>query len=226
LPQQPTEDALHLLQPDHEGQCEPRSLALITYHVMAFIGSDLDTMHLNEAMIQPDREEFIKAMNKELQDHIDRGHWKVVPSKSVPSGKMPIPMVWSMKRKRDPIGEIIKWKARLCAGGHKSLEFVDYWTTCFPVVSWNTVRLVVSMALINKWHMQSINFVFAFTQAPILTDIYMKPPRVPRHFLIPDLPALADRFTKVYKLIKNLYGLKDAGKTWFNFLRKGLTKRG
>jgi hypothetical protein len=49
-------------------------------------------------MNQPDREEFIKAMNKdELQDHIDRGHWKVVPSKSVPSGKMPIPMVWSMK---------------------------------------------------------------------------------------------------------------------------------
>jgi hypothetical protein len=117
---------------------------------MAFIGSDPDTMHLDEAINQPDREEFIKSMNKELQDHIDRGHWKVIPSKSVPSGKMPIPMVWSMKRKRDPIGEIIKLKARLCAGGHKSLEFVDYWTTYSPVVSWNSVRLVVSMALINE----------------------------------------------------------------------------
>jgi hypothetical protein len=38
--QQQTEDALHLLQPDHEGQCEPHPLALIADHVMAFIGSD------------------------------------------------------------------------------------------------------------------------------------------------------------------------------------------
>jgi hypothetical protein len=74
--------------------------------------------------------------------------------------------------------------------------------------------------------MRSIDFILAFPQAPILTDIYMKPPRNPRPFLIPDLAALANRFTKVYKLIKNLYGLKDAGKTWFDFLRKGLTKRG
>ena len=31
-----------------------------------------------------------------------------------------------MKRKRDPISNMIKWKARLCAGGHRSVEF--FWT--------------------------------------------------------------------------------------------------
>ena len=35
-----------------------------------------------------------------------------------------------------------------------------------------------------------------------------------------------DRLTKVYKLIHNLYGLKDAGRTWNNHLHAGLTKRG
>ena len=54
----------------------------------------------------------------------------------------------------------------------------------------------------------------------------MSPPKVPYDFVIPDLPNKTDRMTKVYKLIKNLYGLKDASKTWFEFLRKGLEKRG
>ena len=80
--------------------------------------------------------------------------------------------------------EITKWKARLCAGGHKSIEFVDYWNTYSPVVSWSTVRLLLVLALINNWHMQSIDFVLAFPQAPVKTDIYMLPPKVPSSFKI------------------------------------------
>ena len=135
-------------------------------------------------------------------------------------------MVWSMKRKRNPIGEVTKWKARLCAGGHRSTEFVDYWDTYSPVVSWQTIRLVFTLAIINNWHIRSIDFVLAFPQANVKTDIYMKPPTVPHDFTIPDLPAFSDRFNKAYKLIKNLYGLKDAGRTWNLHLKAGLTARG
>ena len=175
-------------------------------------------MTLDEAMRAPDREEFIKAMHKELNDHIERKHWKIVPSKTIPHHKRAIPMVWSMRRKRDPVGHIIKWKARLCAGGHRSIENVDYWSTYSPVASWNTVRLMIVFTLLDNWHMESIDFVLAYPQAPVKTDIYMKPPKVPPNFVIPDLPNLADRFCNVYPLLKNLYGLKDAGKTWADYL--------
>ena len=74
-------------------------------------------------------------MEKELRDHINRKHWKVVPLKSISVGKHVIPMVWSMKRKWNPLGDIVKWKARLCAGGHQSIESFDYWATYSPVVS-------------------------------------------------------------------------------------------
>ena len=82
--------------------------------------------------------------------------------KCVPKHKRPLPMVWSMKRKRNPIGEITKWKARLCGGGHRSMEFVDYWDTRSSVVSWQTIRLIFILAIVNDWHIQSIDFVLAF----------------------------------------------------------------
>ena len=141
---------------------------------LAFVSrSDPDTMYLEEALAQPDRNEFLAAMTKELEDHIGRRHWKIIPTSQVPKHKRPIPMVWSMKRKRNPIGEVTRHKARLCAGGHKSIEFIDYWSTYSPVVSWNSVRLMLVMAIINNWHMQSIDFVLAFPQAPVKTDIYI-----------------------------------------------------
>ena len=54
----------------------------------------------------------------------------------------------------------------------------------------------------------------------------MRPPKVQSGFFIPDLPAFSDLFLSVYKLLMNLYGLKDAGKTWFDFLKKGLLEQG
>ena len=68
--------------------------------------------------------------------------------------------------------------------------------------------------------MESINFVLAYPQAPIKTDIFMTPPKVPLNFEIEDLPHREDRYTKVYKLLQNLYGLKDAGRTWGQFLQE------
>ena len=203
-----------LLQPDNSSKKEPHPFALVTEYLHeALIATDPDTMHLQEALRQSDRDKFLEAMEKELRDHIKRKHWKVIPLKHVPKNKVCIPMIWSMKRKRNPLGEVTRYKARLCTGGHKSVEFVDYWSTYSPVVSWHTVRLVFTLALVNDWHIRSIDFVLAYPQAEIKTDIYMRPPRVPPDFNIPDLPLPTDRLTKAYQLLKNLYGLKDAGRT-------------
>ena len=59
-------------------------------------------------------------------------------------------MVWLMKRKRNPIGDITKWKARLCAGEHRSINFVDYWDTYSPVVSWQIILLMFTLAIFNE----------------------------------------------------------------------------
>jgi hypothetical protein len=93
---------LQILQPDIKAYAEPHPFALLAKQISAFVCSDPDTMYLEEAMKQKDRQQFIQAMYKELEDHINRKHWIIVPLKSVPSHKKPLPMVWSMKCKRNP----------------------------------------------------------------------------------------------------------------------------
>ena len=50
---------------------EPHPFAMMLEQVAGFIAkSNPDTMYLEEALHQPDCKEFIKAMYKELNDHI------------------------------------------------------------------------------------------------------------------------------------------------------------
>ena len=122
-------------------------------------------------------------------------------------------------------GGIVKWKAHLCAGGHCSVEFVDYWSTYSHVVSWQTIQLIFTLAIINAWHTHSIDFVMAFPQTNMKNNKYMRPPTVPSDFIIPDLPSFSDSVSNIHTLLENLYGLKDVGWTWNHPLTAGLLRR-
>ena len=128
-------------------------------------------------------------------------------------------MVWTLRRKRDPMGAIMKWKARLCAGGHRQVYGDTYWSTFAPVVSWTTVRCVFVLALLLGWHMRSIDFIMAYTQAKVKTDIYMT---LPKATTIQNV----DPTKHLLKLQQNLYGLKDGQVTWHEHIKKGLKERG
>ena len=86
-----------------------------------------DTMYFHQAMKEPDREEFVKAMVKEYNDHTDRKHWELITKDQVPEGTKILDSIWSMKRKRDIITrEVYKWKARLnIHGGQQEYGVVN-----------------------------------------------------------------------------------------------------
>ena len=59
-----------------------------------------EAYHFHQAMQEDDREEFIGAMIKELNDHTVNNHWKLVLRKEI--GDTPtIKAIWSFKRKKD-----------------------------------------------------------------------------------------------------------------------------
>jgi Reverse transcriptase (RNA-dependent DNA polymerase)/GAG-pre-integrase domain len=173
--------------------------------MLAYAASaDPDTMYYHEAMREPDRPEFIKAMEKEVKSHTENGVWELVPRSSVPPGTKILPAVWAMKRKRRiATREIYKWKARLNIDGSKQEEGVNYWETFSPVASWAAIRMVLITVLILAWFTKQIDFVLAYTQADVECELYMA---IPKGFEVEG--------DYVLKLKKNLFGQKQAGRVW------------
>jgi hypothetical protein len=56
-------------------------------------------MYLHEAMQQPDKKQFLKAMLEEVTSQTRRKHWVIIPKSEVPEGDDVLPAVWEMKRK-------------------------------------------------------------------------------------------------------------------------------
>ena len=172
-----------------------------------------DTFYLHQAIKEPDADKFIEAMEKEINDHEHRRHWIKVRRHTAGSN-CPIKAIWSFKRKRRPDGTIIKHKARLCAHGGMQIHGINYWETFSPVVNWTTVRLLMTIGLIEKLYTQSIDFTLAFPQAEVECEIFME---------LPPGFKIQGQDDYILKLVKNLYGLKNASKQWFNLIKDNLT---
>ena len=182
--------------------------------------TDQDTMYWDQAIKAPDSEHFIKAALDEVQTHEDNEHWISVPLTEVPEGVRILDCVWSMKRKRRlKTNEIYKHKARLNIHGGQQELGINYWETYAPVVTWAAIRLLLVLSIICGWYSVQIDFVLAYPQAPVECELFM---RIPKGFTIQG----GTRDTHCLKLLKNLYGQKQAGRVWNRHLHEILLELG
>ena len=200
--------------------------AWLDQHPLAFKAkSDPDSMYYHQAIQQPDKEEFKKAMRKELTAHHMEGNYKLVKKSKIPKGALLLPPVWQLRRKRiTKTGEISKWKARLCIDGSRQKQGIHYEETYAPVVSWGATRFFLTLATKNNWKTRQLDFVMAFTQADVERELYME---LPKEFFMPGSDIThKDRNKYALKLVKNLYGQKQAGKVWYEHLKERLVTLG
>ena len=99
-------------------------------------------MYFHQVMAQEDSCDFVEAVVKVVNDHVDNSHWKLVPIKSVPEDTNILPSVWSMRRNINLItNEITKYKARLNVHGGKQTFGENYFDTYAPIFTWSAIRL-------------------------------------------------------------------------------------
>jgi hypothetical protein len=181
--------------------------------------SDPDTMYLHQAQREPDWNNFKLAMLDEVKAHEDNAHWQIVMRKDIPAGIDVLPSVWSMKRKRRiDTRAVYKWKARLTVHGGKQTQGVNFWETYAPVVNWTSIRLHLILSILNNFCTRQIDFVLAYPQADIECEMFME---IPRGF-----ECDGKRDTHALKLLKNIYGTRQAGRVWNQHIHKGLMERG
>ena len=96
-------------------------------------------------------------------------------------------------------------------------EGVDFFDTYAPVVQWSTIRLLLSTGLTEGWATRQVDYTNAFAQANLNEEVYLE---------FPKMFAPKSRSNVVLKLVKSLYGLRQAPRTFFEKLRDGLLERG
>ncbi len=126
-------------------------------------------------------------------------------------------MVWQTRRKRDAKdGSVKKYKARLNIDGSHMKRGEHFEETYAPVACWNSVRMLLTMTVARRWHTKQINVIQAFAQAPVENTLYM---RIPAGVELEDGSNPKDFVLKIHG---NIYGQKQAGRVWNQYLVRKL----
>ena len=165
---------------------------------------------------QHDQPLVTKAKEKEMNSHQRFGTFKEVniDSLSKEEKNLILPSTWSICYKGNPTDKVVK--ARLCARGdlEKGVENIR---TDSPTVNSESLRLLLTHAASTGFKIRSLDFSSAFVQGKdIERTVYLRPP--------PDIRS--SKPGMVWKVIKRLYGFKDASRGWMQALDEDLRKLG
>ena len=154
-PQQPVE-----LQRSGRTTRKPSRFLLLgeSYQVIT-IDSEEDPVNYKEALEDVDAQEWLKAMDREMESMYSNSVWSLVEA---PKGVKPIRCKWIYKRKRRPDGKVETFKARLVAKGYTQKEGIDYEETFSPVAMLKSIRILLAVAASLDYEIWQMDVKTAF----------------------------------------------------------------
>jgi transposase InsO family protein len=157
---------------------------------------------IEDALNGEEADQWKKAIDEELDTLKKMGTWELA---DLPEGRKPIGCKWVFVKKRDEKGKLIKYKAWLVAQGFSQKPGVDFSNdgTFAPVMRFETLRTFLAFAASMKWDIKQFDVKGAYLHGLLKELIFMDQPR-----------GFDDGSGRVCKLIRTLYGLRQAGNVW------------
>ncbi|KDR75264.1 hypothetical protein GALMADRAFT_24757, partial [Galerina marginata CBS 339.88] len=165
---------------------------------------------INEAKASPEWEHWEKAINEEYSLLEGMETWEL---DDLPPERKAIGCRWVFLRKYNENGEIIRYKARLVAQGFSQIPGMDFDGTFAPVMRHDSLRALLAIAAIKNLEIQQLDVKGAYLNGDLREEIFMRQP-----------DGFHDGTSKVCRLKKTLYGLKQSGREWNRKLDKVLTE--
>jgi hypothetical protein len=153
-----------------------------------------------EAISCPEADKWIAAMDAEMEAIIGNKTYTLV---DLIENRKLVGVKWVYDLKRDEEGNILKFKARLVAKGFTQVAGVDYFDTYAPVARPESIRVFFALSAQKNLIVKHWDFSNAFLAGNLSEEIYMRQPQ-----------GYSDGTNKVCKLLKSLYGLKQASRVW------------
>nr|GFA88155.1 ribonuclease H-like domain, reverse transcriptase, RNA-dependent DNA polymerase [Tanacetum cinerariifolium] len=147
-------------------------------------------------------QKWIEAMKVKLDSMNRNNTWELT---TLPKGHKAIGLKWVFKTKKDANENIIKHKERLVAKGYIQEHGIDFEEVFAPVERIETIRLLLAIATNNKWEVHHLDVKYAFLHGDLKEEVYVTQPE--------GFIKRQDN-GKVYRLIKALYGLRQAPRAW------------
>ena len=193
----------HVIQYSH--------LSLLIKLFLSTFSNSIEPTSYGEAILD---DRWVQSMKQEIDALVLNKTWEIV---DLPAGKKPIGCKWVYKIKYNADGSIERFKARLVAKGYTQQEGIDFHDTFSPVAKMVTVRCALSLAAMHNWPVFQMDVFNAFLQGDLHEEVFM---------VLPQGFGSKGEISKVCRLKKSLYGLKQASRQWNIKLTTALVESG
>jgi histone deacetylase 1/2 len=154
-----------------------------------------------EAIQSGEAQQWKQAMDEEINALLQNRTWELV---ELPKGARVIGCKWVYKKKLNQIGQVERFKARLCAKGFMQQHDIDYNEVFSPVVRYKSLKIILCIANERDYNIDQMDIVSAFLHSEIDEQVFMSQP----------LGYEKGGENTVCRLVKTIYGLKQSPHVW------------
>jgi len=131
----------------------------------------------------------------------------LVPRSAVPKERRVLKGKLVCKRKRDDAGKVTRYKVRYVAKGYAQQPGIDFTKTTAPTARLESFRSILHLAASLNWDIQHFDIKTAFLHGVLPDDetAYMEQP--------PGFET-SGKETWVMRLMKSIYGMRQASRRW------------